>query len=203
MKTTTSEPMDLLAFIASMTDSLAWPLVILVLTIIFHRQVMGLLKSLSSFEGFGAAAKFERGLEEAKVVQAAIEATPPEPEPAPTPPTTDTGQAAASTILPQIISTALHANDPPNASIARDWVRVLEAVDRRAMAKGIVPTLRHSPVTHVQLMANGTIDPDLSQLLVRLNGLRDQAVHAGRPLARQDADEYRRQADFVISRLTG
>jgi len=58
--------MNLLEFIAEMTQSLAWPLAVIVIVLMFHKQLQKRIEDLSKFSFPGGAAEFDKQANEVK-----------------------------------------------------------------------------------------------------------------------------------------
>lgn len=142
--------MDWLTFTVEVIKALAWPLVAVLVIIVFHKRLTELLEQLTEFKGWGTEAKFakkaEAALVEAKTIEA-IEQPPPLPaeSPAPTEPPFDPNEPVPDHYLPMIepIPETLISVSPIGAMMMAR--RNLESAVKRLVAREAVPV--RSPVT--------------------------------------------------------
>jgi len=153
------EPLD---FIASLIHSLAWPLALIVVALIFRRAIMALIPNLSEASFLGTKWKFDHALKEA---QAGIIASP-----------------------DNTLSFALHHVVPPLAAdrlperigrIVRTWNEIERWLRDKVRVEGLnpnppVPSLIEAGVRQ------GVLTMEQAQSLRGLSAMRNLAVH-GRP----------------------
>lgn len=178
--------MDMLGFIASIIDSLAWPAAVVILVLILQSPLRKLLLHLTRFR-YGDV-EIDFGREVHKLEDRAKTAGLQLPE-RPARPKTEIGDST------QIIADAERlAADFPEPAVGLAWTGVehelMQAVMRLAISADYPP--HGAPLKNIALLRDqGYLDDETRELLDRMRNLRNAAVHAARETSRISADEAR------------
>ena len=153
----------LLEFIASLADSLAWPVAIIVLILAFRRDVRKLFEKIVSISIRGNTISFDQTLQAAKE-QAKHAGLPLE---------TDSSRA-------ELKSDRESSGDYPRAAIIEAWLTVLQQTADACLRLGLVSSpreLRRRIDTISLLRKAGHVNEDLDAVLRHLRHLRNEAAH--------------------------
>lgn len=191
--------MDWLAFLASIVGSLAWPVAVVVIALIFREPILKLLPDVSELEYGKFKVKFEKELAEIKE-QAELTALPPAPPRPAFPEPKESGANAADREAADFVHLALAS---PRAAIIESWLAVERELTRLMQSAGI--TTRAGAVGKPStLEQRGIISADLARLIDRLWSLRNEAVHHPRlGVDVAEALEYARLAGRIVAALRG
>lgn len=191
--------MSIFELIASLVDSLAWPVAVSVLAIAFRKPLAGVLRSLTALRYKGLEADFKRGLEELEESVKEIEQAEPKAQLAP-------GEASENgrSISEEIEAVA---GVSPVAAVPLAWTAVeseiLATVERLAISADYPPYV--SAVKHLGLLREHTdLDVEILRLLDRMRRLRNMVVHpvaAEGAVSYEEAREYGAFAEVAIRRL--
>jgi hypothetical protein len=184
--------MNWLAFIAAVVGSLAWPLTIVTVVLIFRRQLLKVAPWLREVEVGNVKMKFAEQLAKAATVADDIQPQPNAVQSAELP-------AAA---LDRDLLVAEHA---PKALVIESWMTVEQALERAAehLKTGSV-VLRLPPTRRVleSLQEQGSITTATAQTIKYLRELRNQAAHTPNfAITTEQALEYTRLARKVVEAL--
>lgn len=151
--------MDSLTFIAEITKALAWPLAAVLISLVFRRQLQGLLTRIKKGKVGPAEFEFEQGVRELRQEL-------PKELPFPPPPT------------PQETH-ALHALAEPRAVVLEAWVKLEVALRELARKSNLANGLAapNSAYLANHLTKAGLLEPWLLNLYRDLRRLRNQATH--------------------------
>jgi Domain of unknown function (DUF4145) len=179
-----------LAFIAAIVGSLAWPVTLIVIVLIFRRQLLAAAPWLRELEVGNVKLKFAEEL--AKATTAAEEMEP-QNRPAST----------APTVTDRDMLLAEHA---PIALVLQSWLAVENALADAAMRHGLSTssgTPRAVPAFRLieDLEARRVITPATAQTLSYLRQLRNQVAHHKGSIDTDQALEYARLANKVVDAL--
>jgi len=169
--------MGVLGFIASLIDSLAWPVAIVILVLILQSPLRKLLLELTRFRYGNVEIDFGREVQrlEDRAKTAGLK-LPGRPGPA-----------------MQIIADAARlAPEFPEPAVGLAWTAVehelLQAIIRLAISADYPPY--NAPIKNIMLLyEQGYLDGETREVLDRMRNLRNAAVHAGRERTRISTDE--------------
>lgn len=147
--------MDGLTFIAGIVKALAWPVAVVVISLIFRKQLISLLATIKRGKFGPAEVEFERGVK-------AIEAS-----------------AASLPSAPTPDSAIKDAAFNPRATVLEAWLRLEDEVIDLAMRRQLTnPTAyRYARGAFDAVEKSGLLGPDSLRLLGELRELRNLAVH--------------------------
>jgi hypothetical protein len=147
--------MDGLTFTVGIVKALAWPVAVVIIALLFRKQLIGLLATIKRGKFGPAEVEFERGVR-------AIEASAPEL------PRVSTPSAAVE-----------RATLSPRLAVLEAWLRLEDQVIDVAMRRGLAqPTAhRYARGAFQGLKQSGLLKPQHLQLLEELEDLRNWAVH--------------------------
>lgn len=177
--------MNLYQFIASLVNSLAWPVAVVVVAIVLRRPLALLLPRLQSLKYKDWHVEFSKQLDR---VEEKLEAEVPKPPLA---------RPTTKAVTPEAL--------PPSAQIVVSWSVVERELRRIASDK-----LGTSQVGYVSgirkvitlLERGGIIDANTAFLARELEELRNSAAHVNdNGLSELDADRFARFADNLLARL--
>jgi hypothetical protein len=179
-----------LAFIAAVVGSLAWPVTLIVIVLIFRRQLLAAAPWLRELEVGNVKLKFAEELAKAATAAEEIE---PQKQPAPVaPPVTDRD--------------LLLAEHAPIGLVLQSWMTVENALADAAVRHGLSMssgTPRAVPSYRLieDLEARRVITPATAQTLSYLRQLRNQVAHHKGSIDTDQALEYARLAKKVLDAL--
>ncbi len=181
--------MDWKGFLASVIDSLAWPVAIAFIVVFLRKPLRRLLERRIRFKGLGVEAEFGDIVREAEETLAQTELPPPE---------RTEGEIALSTELWPEISNA------PRAAVIEAWLAVERELEALAEGAGLDLAERGWAPTALagHLWQRGVIEPSLAAVLSDLKNARDVAAHI-RPytVERDEVIDYVKLAGRVRSAL--
>ncbi len=173
--------MNWLAFWASVIGSVAWPLAVVIVVLIFRKQLLKVAPWLRELEVGNVKLKFAEGLEKATTAAEQL------PQPA-TPPVTDRD--------------AILAEHAPVALVIEQWVNIEHAViesARRHDYSARIPDARRA-IDYLREL--GVITPGTAEALHYLRRLRNEAAHHKQfTIDAEQALEYARLAKRMIEAL--
>lgn len=184
------EPTPILDFIAKMTDTLAWPILVLIIALIFRRQILQTISSLKSFRFGNAEAKFEQGLQDATEKAQAIE-----------PASEEIVQAST----PRRNELLRMAGASPTGAIIEAWKDVEQAVRELARNNNLLTeNNRPQPAFNlIRLLAREELLPKPeSETISELRVIRNQAAHLNDYVISKDqASRYVDLADRIVDSI--
>ncbi len=172
--------MDILVFISDLVRSLAWPLVVLVLVILFRKPLGNLIPYLRRLKYGKLEAEFIRDLETADNKAQSLPPLPP--------------SAIQPDYLQSLLATLLDiSKKSPTASILETWRNIEIQLSR--FLDYVSPEQRKIPSWGIvdKLYKRETIDSDFKSLIDQLRIVRNEAAH---PTGRLEISE--RQAVTYI-----
>lgn len=184
-------PVNWLAFWASVIGSLAWPVAIIVVVLIFRKQLLRIAPWLRELEVGNVKMKFAEEL--AKATDAAEAIPAPNASAAAPPPVTDNDLVLAE-----------HA---PIGLVLQSWMNVENALNDAAMKHDLTSTLKGTsrPLPTYRLISDlqerGAITTATAKTLSYLRDLRNQVAHRRGVIDSEQALEYARLAKKVIEAL--
>ncbi|EGQ7649851.1 hypothetical protein J4H65_20390 [Vibrio alginolyticus] len=171
--------MKILEFIASIIDSLAWPMTILLCTLILREPMGKLLGRVSKFRYGEIEAEFQERLEKLGSFGQSEEIK------------GDAGTASASVALEDLAETS------PRAAVLEAWLKVQKATSSFCTAKGFPRDVSHQGL--FRLARERNLDIDAFQTAHQeLRLLRNKAVHAtDSDITTETALQYIKNANFL------
>ena len=147
--------MDGLTFTVGIVKALAWPLAVVVIALLFRKQLIDLLATIKRGKFGSAEIEFERGV---KTIEASASSTPATP-----PPDATIKEAAFN----------------PRAAVLEAWLRLEDQVIDLAMRRGLTNATarRYAHGALVAVKQSGLLSPASLRLLDKLQDLRNWAVH--------------------------
>ena len=181
--------MNGLQFASSLVTSLAWPLVVIVLVIIFRKNVADLIGRIKSYKGLGQELTFGDRLAEAEnSVEEAVK-------------TASIGQAdleAADEIEPDPLIQGAEAN--PSFVVIRSWEQVVSAMEDLAGAG--LPRDKVRPRSASSALLRGLqnsrlISAEFANAIRELRDLRNQVAHGQHNPTSGEAIAYAESAQSI------
>ena len=179
--------MDYLQLIASIVDSLAWPVVFMWCAFIFRESIVALLEKLTHLQWGNLKLNFGRELQELedKAEAAGLDVSEDMPR-------AEQGVQDSA----QIVAEAMRlASEFQGSAVVLAWTAVeqelMQAVMRLAISPDYPPY--NSAIKNIQLLhEQGYLDADNRGLLERMRRLRNAAAHPSRGITEISADDARK-----------
>jgi len=183
--------LDHLTFISKVIESLAWPIVAIVLGIAFKKRLLELIPTLKKFKAGPVEAEFE--LATKKVLAEASQ------EIAIIPPTTIEEVQQEENTTKTIVSELLSARTDPTGMILEAWSKV----DGQLHQLGRQIDVIHDPFestgkVYSKIMEAGVLPPGALNLLRELKDLRNKVAHAKVIPTVSAAQDYLVAVDRVV-----
>lgn len=185
--------MDWLTFIAEMTKSLAWPVVVGFAVWHGREEVRGLFATLRSAKWGDASLDFEREVRQAELVVNALPgdslALPPVDQPP---------------VEPVVKPTLEEALDQPRLVILESWEKVQTALLAHAKARGLIDdsTVLARTLAWQRLMEPGAMPQSVQNFLRRLRTIRDMAERdPSLTVGPDDVEAYAAMASLAINAM--
>lgn len=172
-------------FAASVVGSVAWPVAILILGIVFRKQLIDLLKRLQDFKVPGAEATFAAGLDKVELRLEDLKATEDKAV---------TDQVSEDSKTDEQPGWDSSTTDP-TGTVIRSWEELAKAVT------GLLPpdpgNRRHLNIIQVlrRLVTQGDISELFADTVMDLYGLRTRVAHAHETPTPESALIFARTAD--------
>jgi uncharacterized protein YutE (UPF0331/DUF86 family) len=179
--------MDLLQFVASIVDSLAWPSAFALILFFFRSPLVNLLPRVRSLKYRDLHVDFEEALSK---IEQQIETGKRRPELAP------------DEHRDERLSRAVDFS--PNFAVFEAWLNVEDALKRLARESGVSFRRGSSPLYLARMLrSHGIIDAQTAALLDDLRALRNLAIHPDpeRPISVEEARRYGELANEVSALL--
>ena len=181
--------MDYLSFIADLVRSLSWPAAVVVVALVFRKQIAALFVRVESV-GYGDfKVRFREELDQlrSEATESGLFRD-------------STGRSYLQMASRRAPIIAEIAGVSPRAAILEAWLQVEEALHAIARQKDL-PT-RNTSVIIRELERREVLDPQITDTLRRLNALRNEVVHVSqRALTSDDALEFSQLALAVAENL--
>ena len=182
--------MDAPTFIVGIVDAIAWPAIILVLALLFRRELGPLIANLRKFSWGDKIVEFDKRLaaaeSEAKELSDEV--------PVALPPPNDTGENQFEATL----------EISPELAIVQSWMPVECRLLALATKHGYVAGRARS-ISYIlrRLESDGVLDKRTARIIDELRELRNLALHspATRSISVQEARRYAELTDTVIDVL--
>ena len=184
--------MDFLTFISKLIDSLAWPVVALVLGLAFRKKLLDLLPTIRKFKAGPVEAEFELAAKEVRVSAAEI---------------TDKSDVAASSESKaieesnrKILSTLLSARNDPAGKILEGWSNVDGELFKLGLQLGdIVDPVTNTSKVYDVMMKSDVLPHETKRLVRELRDLRNKVAHVEVIPTSDAAQDYVLAVDRVIT----
>ena len=185
--------MDSLTFISKLIDSLAWPVVALVLGLAFRKNLIDLLPTIKKFKAGPLEAEFELAAKEARVNAAEI-----------------TDKSAVTTsdepkVIEEknkkVLSTLLSARTDPAGIILEGWSKVDGELFKLELQLGDIvdPVTSTSKVYEATVVKSNVLPEETKRLVRELRELRNKVAHLKVMPTADAAQDYVLAADQVIT----
>lgn len=216
--------MDLLEFTASMTASLAWPILIAMLVLIFKKQITNVIGRITKISAAGVDIDVDALLDRTEIAisdlpppQSPEQLFEPEPEQEPKPVI-----AAAMNEIPEIkysVNDSIRYSrgpiDPeltdavivnPSGVVMEEWGKVIATADAM-LSRMDGPTKTHANLnTHTlfsTLRGAGVISAEEQKLIFDMRRIRNAAAHGtAESITAEEAFRFKRIAEELIRRWT-
>ena len=187
-----------LGFFAAVTASLAWPLVIVTVVLLFRLEIMRLLKNLSEVSYGGATFKISREIEHA---QARAEIVLPQPvvPPSPAAPQSASDRPAEFMTREHVVHLALAA---PAMLVLESWQEI-EREARAALTRAGIQSKNATTAGHLMaLRASGVLPDDAYGVIENLRRIRNEAAHSSKDaVGPKEALQYVSAAERAVQAL--
>jgi len=184
--------MDWLTFVSKLIDSLAWPLVALMLGLVFRRKLLDLIPAIRKFKAGPLEAEFELAAKEIRVSAAEVSAKSK---------ATKGGESEAQREegRKEIVESLLSARNDPAGMILEGWSKVDGELFRLGHQLGdIVDPLTSSTKVYESVMSSGVLPFETSRLVRELRDLRNKVAHVKVVPTSDAAQDYVLAVDRVI-----
>lgn len=163
--------MDRLTFISKIIESLAWPVVALILGIAFKKRLLELLPTMKKFKAGPVEAEFE--LAAKKVLAEASQDT------VTVAPSVPNEIQESERTSDQIVSELLSARGDPTRIILEGWARIDGQLHQLGRQIDVVhDPLESTDKVYSAIMNADVLPPHTFKLLRELKGLRNKVAHA-------------------------
>lgn len=155
--------------ILSLVETLAWPVTVLILVLLFRQEVGGLAKRLSTLKYKNVEAKFDKELREAE--KAALQVTP------------HLDSEHLETVDEESERVSLGrleriAQVSPRAAISEAWMEVEQAAQQLAANAEPPGVVKYSPYALGEFLSNkGIVDDAAASFYNQLRSVRNKAMH--------------------------
>lgn len=183
--------MDWLTFITKLVEALTWPIVVLVLGLMFRRKLLEIIPTLRKLKAGPVEAEFElaakqalANAEEAKI-QGLTEASVPVTK-------TETGSE-------QIIAKLLEARGDPAGAILEGWAKLDGELFRLGLQVGaVVDPLENTGKVYSAVISSGVLPAQTMSLVRELRDLRNLVAHAKLKPTAEAAQDYVLAVDRAV-----
>ena len=185
--------MDWLTFVSKLIDSLAWPLVALVLGLVFRKKLLELITTLKKLKAGPVEAEFEMETKQIRATATAafqqaelVRATPESPSRPEEP-------------RGEIFAKLLNARSDPTGQIIEGWSTVDGELFRLGKQLGLIADPTESTTKVYQKVMASDMLPEESKRLVReLRDLRNKVAHGKVQATTEAAQDYLMAVDRVV-----
>lgn len=163
--------MDWLTFVSKLIDSLAWPVVALVLGLVFRKKVLALIPAIRKFKAGPLEAEFELAVKEVRA-SAAEASTQQEPA--------ANGNAEGKRVegTKEIVATLLNARHDPTGIILEGWGKVDGELFRLGRQLGqFVEPLTGTTKVYEAVLSSDVLPEETRRLVRELRDLRNKVAH--------------------------
>ena len=184
--------MDWLTFVSKLVESIAWPLVALILGLIFRERLHDLFAAIKKLKAGPVEAEFEIAVKRARAdATGAIARDAPETLPAPT------GQTGGPD--PAIVSKLLGARSDPAGIILEAWAGVDGELFRLGRQMGLViDPLENTAKVYKEVLSSNVLPLATAQLIHELRDLRNKVAHVEVKPTPESAQDYLLAVERVV-----
>lgn len=184
--------MDWLTFITKLVDALAWPVVALVLGLVFRRKLLALIPTLRRLKAGPVEAEFELAAKQALANAEEVQT----PSPAETP----TRLAESGTSKNQLVIAKLReARGDPAGAILEGWAKVDGELFRLGLQTGtVVDPLENTGKVYSAVISSGILPAQTASLVKELRDLRNQVAHVKVAPTSEAAQDYLLAVDRAV-----
>ena len=184
--------MDWLTFITKLVDALAWPVVALVLGLVFRRKLLALIPTLRRLKAGPVEAEFELAAKQALANAEEVQT----PSPAETP----TCLAESGTSKNQLVIAKLReARGDPAGAILEGWAKVDGELFRLGLQTGtVVDPLENTGKVYSAVISSGILPAQTASLVKELRDLRNQVAHVKVAPTSEAAQDYLLAVDRAV-----
>lgn len=184
--------MDWLTFTSKIVEALAWPLVVLILGLVFREKLHDLLAAMRKLKAGPVEAEFEMAAKQARVN--ATEATALEATKTPDLPL---GSKASSD--QNVVKKLLSARNDPAGAILEGWATVDGELFRLGRQLGfLVDPLESTAKVYKAIVSSNVLPAETIRLVQELRELRNSVVHAKVTPTPDSAQDYLLAVDRVV-----
>lgn len=187
--------MDYLTFISKLTESLAWPLVAVILGLTFRKRVLDLLPTMKKFKAGPVEAEFELATKQvlADASRETASAAPPV--------RAEERQADEST--KDIVSELLSARTDPAGMILEGWSRVDGQLHQLGRQINLIDDpLENTWKVYSSIKQADVLPPTTFRLIQELRELRNKVAHVRVVPTVDAAQDYLVAVDRVVNLIT-
>ncbi|MBC9031823.1 hypothetical protein IAG41_05420 [Sphingomonas sp. JC676] len=181
--------MGVLDFIASLVDSLAWPLAAVIIALVFHKQIGSLVAKVKTLKWGEAAVDFTEKLDKVETeAEALAHATDGQDTPA--------VAAAPSGRFHELLAIS------PNAAILDTWSEVENEIRKLGKHHGLVDSPARPSRIGDQLVQSGVLPVGIHKMLAEMRSMRNQAAH-GAQTTPEDALRFYQLSQRTLAFIEG
>ena len=188
--------MDALTFITKIAEALAWPLVTLILGLVFRRKLLDLIPLIKKIKAGPLEAEFER--EAKQVLSAAKEIAAQATLPAPAGgPASKEGESPSDG---DVVTKLLEARHDPSGVILAGWGSVDGELFRLGVQMGVLveDPLTSTTKVYEAVMASDVLPAETKRLVRELRELRNKVAHVQVVPTSDAAQDYIAAVDRVV-----
>lgn len=188
--------MDGLTFLTKMTEALAWPLVTLILGLVFRRRLLDLIPLIKKFKAGPLEAEFER--ETRQVLSTATELTTQASAPDPALPAPAHGGKTVRDS--RVVARLLNARNDPAGVILDGWGSVDGELFRLGVQMGLIveDPLTSTTKVYESVMASDILPDETRRLVRELRELRNKVANEKVTPTSEAAQDYIVAVDRVV-----
>lgn len=183
--------MDWLTFITKLVEALAWPIVVLVLGLMFRRKLLEIIPTLRKLKAGPVEAEFELAAKQALAnaeetkIQGLAEASVP--------------VIRTETDSEQVIAKLREARGDPAGAILEGWAKLDGELFRLGLQVGaVVDPLENTGKVYNAVMSSGGLPAQTMSLVRELRDLRNQVAHVRVKPTAEAAQDYLLAVDRAV-----
>lgn len=184
--------MDWLTFITKLVDALAWPVVALVLGLVFRRKLLALIPTLRKLKAGPVEAEFELAAKQALANAEEVQTESTAEEPA----------RLAQTVRSsdhEVIAKLREARGDPAGAILEGWAKVDGELFRLGLQMGtVVDPLENTGKVYSAVISSGILPVQTTSLVKELRDLRNQVAHVKVSPTSEAAQDYLLAVDRAV-----
>lgn len=184
--------MDWLTFISKVTESLAWPIVVLILGLLLRRKLLDLIPSIRRLKAGPVEAEFELAAKQvlANAAEVSTQVAPLE---------TKTRPEVEAPGTREIVAGLINARADPARTILEGWAKVDGEIFRLVKQMELLPDpLENTNKVYQSVMASEVLPIGTKQLIRELRELRNKVAHVKVTPTPEAAQDYLLAVDRVV-----